>query len=459
MKSRALLGGLLALVGACVVQKPGVLDAGDDEDTGSEEEGDGDPDDGPVLDEESDDGEPDLPEPEPEPEPEPNDGDGCAEKLDILVVIDNSGSMGEEQRQLIDAFPLLMDGLDIAGVDWRLAFTTTDSGSMWCHPQGTTPEHGRFVFSSCQTRLGDFDFSGIVNVADLACNDVCDVSPEQLAALPTTTALDPIPEPRPWLQREAGQLNLEPGVDVGDAIRCLLPQGINGCGFEQQLESTRRALARTTNPNAPEAGFMRDDASLLVLLVTDEVDCSVQPQFEEAAFGADGDRVFWENPNASFPTSAVCWNAGVDCVGDPSGYDDCVAADKDLMGNPAAPVDAVLFSVSRYQNILTMIEQSKRSLDDGLDVAVLSIHGVGLDGTITYADVDATNPAFQENFGIGPGCTAVLDPFGEPATAVPPVRIREVAEQLSSDPLSSICAASYDEFMLATLDRFVGSCQ
>lgn len=458
MKHQALLlTGSLALLSACVVYKPGILDAGEDgeieeeEETGADDESADEEDSDP-----SDTGEPaDLPDPDPDPMP-----DGCAEKLDILVVIDNSGSMGEEQRNLTDSFPLLVKGLDEAGVDWRLAVTTSDNGNPWCPPELTTPESGQFVFSSCKSRLGDFLFhNGDVNVQDLACNNVCNLDDEQLQALPTTTDDDPQAKSRPWLQREGGQLNLPLGVDAGEALRCLVPMGINGCGFEQQLESMRIALARTTVVNAPEAGFLRDDASLLVLLITDEVDCSVRPEWEEAVFDANGNKAFWTDPNSGFPTSGLCWNAGVECTGDPSDKD-CVPADKNIMGQPAQPPQAVMFPVSRYANTLEAIEASKHAIDPGLDVAVLAISGVNLDGTITYADT--ADDIFQNEFGIGPGCTAPnpLDP-DEPVTAVPPVRIRAVAEQLSpgGDPLSSICAESFDDFMLATLEQFVGGCE
>jgi hypothetical protein len=459
MKRQALLlTGMLALVGACVVNNPAVLDAGgdgdddDDDDDGTEGyEDDGtdavDPDPSDTGDE------PDLP--DPEPEPMPHDGDGCAQKLDILLVVDNSGSMGPFQRQVTDSVPLLIDGLDQASVDWRLAVTTTDSGNLWC--QGSTPEHGSFVFSSCKSRIDDFVFGGnAIDVQDIACNEVCNLSPEQLEALPTATDGDPLAQPRPWLQREAGQLNLPVGVDAADALRCLIPQGINGCGFEQQLESMRGALARTTNPGLPEAGFLRDDASLLVLLVTDEVDCSIRPEFEQQILGDDSDKVFWSDPSANFPTSAVCWNAGVDCSGDPSSYDDCVAANKDVLGSPTGPLESVLYPVSRYANTLEAIEQSKRAIDPGLDVTVLSINGVGLDGTITYADT--MEQSFQDAFGIGPGCTGPELGFDEIGTALPPVRIRELAGQLSTDPFGSICADDYDDFMLAALARFVDGC-
>jgi hypothetical protein len=53
---------------------------------------------------------------------------------------------------------------------------------------------------------------------------------------------------------------------------CVATLGTGGCGFEQQLESVRRALIdRTADTNS---GFLRADTALAVVLVTDEDDCS-----------------------------------------------------------------------------------------------------------------------------------------------------------------------------------------
>ena len=42
--------------------------------------------------------------------------------------------------------------------------------------------------------------------------------------------------------------------------------------------------------------------------VTDEVDCSFDWDYEDIFLEAGG-KVFWSDPNAAFPTSAVCWTA------------------------------------------------------------------------------------------------------------------------------------------------------
>jgi hypothetical protein len=316
------------------------------------------------------------------------------------------------------------------------------------------------VLSSCNERLDDFLFNnGTVDVQDLACNSICSYAPGKLHALPTTTAEDPDPKPRPWLERIDGVSNLPLDADPVAAALCLIPQGINGCGFEEPLESMALALERAQTPGSPESGFLREDAGLLVIIVSDEVDCSNNKDFAEI-FAQDGNHAFWEDPNAAFPTSAVCWNAGVSCIGDPSGYDDCVSADYDVNGNPTSPDQAVLHPISRYIDILADLEQQKRALDPGADVSVLVISGVGLDGQLHYGDVTNTDPEFQNAFGIGPGCTAP-PPMGVdyPITAVPPVRMREVGAALTSEPLASICAASFEEPLADAYQRLFGSCE
>ena len=49
---------------------------------------------------------------------------GCS-KMDLLFVIDNSGSMQQEQTNLIANFPTFISVLDASGLDYRVAVTTT----------------------------------------------------------------------------------------------------------------------------------------------------------------------------------------------------------------------------------------------------------------------------------------------------------------------------------------------
>jgi len=331
--------------------------------------------------------------------------------VDILFVIDNSGSMSEEQANLVTGIESLVGLLDAAEppVDYRIAVTTTDNGNPWCGQ--TSPEGGSLRASSCRSRPDEFVFNGaiMVDAFDEACADVCSLD-----------ALG-IDDGASWIevQRTAGTDNV--GGAVVENLRCMLPQGIDGCGFEQHLESLWKALRRSTTDGDAAFGFLREGALPAIIIVTDEVDCSYNAEWE-AIFLPEGNRVFWSDPDAASPTSAVCWNAGVSCNGD-----SCSSVNLDIDGSEvddaSAEDRAVLRPVSRYTDIVS-------------DVGgyVFAIHGVNGDGSVTYQP-SLDDPQFQNDFGIGPGCQS------ENGRAIPPVRERELVEAISGPGnLSSICA-------------------
>jgi hypothetical protein len=382
------------------------------------------------------------------------DGDpaGCVAALDILFVVDNSGSMGPAQVRLANSISALIDPLDAAGVDWRIGVTTTDNGNPWCPVGTTTPEAGKLVLSHCQSRINDFLFNnGAIDFQNAGCNDLCLVGNNVLSVLPTSTHVDPNQAPRPWVEKIDGTTNLANDVDPAAALACLLPMGISGCGFESQLESAYLSLRRAENVNENEYGFLRPDASLLVVIVSDEVDCSYNKDYSEI-FEQDGNKVFWSDPQSAFPTSALCWNAGVECTGDPSNYDSCDPVNKDVLGNSGVPdAEAVLHPLSRYLGHLQGLEAQLQQLDPTAAVRVSIIGGVGADGSATYAEVSAMDPEFQDSYGIGPGCTSAE------ITGVPPVRMRDVSA-LTGGTASSICADEYATALTSIVAPFISAC-
>ena len=74
-------------------------------------------------------------------------------KVDVLLVLDNSGSMGEEQTQLAANFGPFIEKLEEAGADYRIAITTTDLGGPHC--EGASGG-GELHLSSCRDRPQDF---------------------------------------------------------------------------------------------------------------------------------------------------------------------------------------------------------------------------------------------------------------------------------------------------------------
>lgn len=381
------------------------------------------------------------------------EGGGCAPgpaKLDILLVIDDSSSMADNAALLADnlaGFAVYLEAPDVR-LDYRVAITTTDVHQPYCGPG---PQDGAFVASPCRARLDDFVVAATHEgpAADLrgVCTDAC--GRDELAIVPTALTADGELAPRPWIERIAGQRNLPEHVSTAEALACLGLVGAAGCTYESPLEAAYLALLRTFDRDDPAHGFLRDDAALFVLFISDETDCSVRPEHADI-FDPAGPRALWE-PGASSATSAVCWNAGMRCVGEGPVFDDCVAAS---VGADGALLDddddAVLYPVSRYAELLRQIERQKQAArgDDGRHVFVHVLGGVpsfgGFGGAPFFAE--AHDEIERMAFGIGPACSRSSDAAGGiDLVAHPPGRLRELAEQFQryDNPLFSLCDDNY----------------
>ncbi|WP_267688606.1 VWA domain-containing protein [Nannocystis sp. SCPEA4] len=376
--------------------------------------------------------------------------------VDILFVIDNSGSMADEQALLSKNFQAFIGVLEDPKVEanYRIGITTTDSGNPLCKGNQTTPEGGKLVLSSCLDRmeLGDFTFN--LDDYGYACSDYCQLDDSMLTdrMKPTETQYsDGEVAPRRWIERIEGQTNLPEDVTSVEAFQCFGPQGVSGCGMESHLESMYRALLQANRADSPtNYGFLRDQAILSVVFITDELDCSYNSDFGEIF---TTNKIFWADPEDPQATSAVCFNAGVKCEGAGPMYDRCVSANYGIDGSVDVPDDqAVLQPLSKYINFLQAIEDQKKESQADQEVLVALIAGVPPgyergDADIVYQDSD--DPEFQNSFGIGAGCQLPNpnDP-DNPQRAVPPVREREFAEafQVGGERnLFSICQDDYSE--------------
>jgi hypothetical protein len=65
-----------------------------------------------------------------------------------------------------------------------------------------------------------------------------------------------------------------PGPDFARDFTCIATLGTEGCGFEQPLAAMEKALTVQVAPGGPDAGFLRDDAALAIVILSDENDCS-----------------------------------------------------------------------------------------------------------------------------------------------------------------------------------------
>ena len=376
--------------------------------------------------------------------------------VDILFVIDNSGSMAEEQARLARNFPTFIASLDDMGADYRIGITTTDVKHPGCGGDAT-PEDGALVLRSCTEGVaaGAFQFNDLD--AAYACTDQCKLGPDQLRV---TASQDG--EVHPWLESISGVQNLPAGVAMADAFACFGPQGIDGCGYESPLEAMRLAISKARASEG--TGFMRDEALLSVVLVTDEADCSSNPRHADIFTS----NTTFQNDTDPKRTSATCWRAGVACTGEGPGFKECHAEDYGADGSPGAsdPADAVLHPIDRYIDFLAGLRAGGHPIGDGgpiaRDVLVSLIAGVpvGYDQGTVEISYSAAEPGSSQdiNFGVAPGCTNTED--GSDSTAIPPVREREVAEAFAGSDgarnVFSICQDDYSpalEQIAATLRR------
>ena len=73
--------------------------------------------------------------------------------------------------------------------------------------------------------------------------------------------------------------------DISTVFSCIALLGDTGCGFEHQFASTIAALQKASDSNdLDNAGFLRPDASLAIVMLTNEDDCSTPPDFSSSLF-------------------------------------------------------------------------------------------------------------------------------------------------------------------------------
>lgn len=197
------------------------------------------------------------------PPPRPTD-------LDLLLAVDGSSSVGEEQWSFVQALPALLAALasgdaDGDGVPEGRGFETIQIGVV----TSDMGVGGHTVPGCAEADFGD----------DGALRD--------RGAIAMSGCMASYPRFLRW----------EPGLDleeVAASARCVARVGTGGCGFEQPLEGLLKAIS----PSAPTAwtapdyvppmfyrdtpghadgvndGFVRAGSLLAVLLMTDEDDCS-----------------------------------------------------------------------------------------------------------------------------------------------------------------------------------------
>jgi hypothetical protein len=309
-------------------------------------------------------------------------------QTDVLLMVDDGPGTAELQARLVASRGALVD--EARANDLRLAVTTTDADSPICDVPGEDA-NDRLTARSCLDRLDDF-MGADGSDARWLCTESCSYTTEDLG-------LDP---EQPWIDLH----DLPDGIDPVGALACLVPQGIAGCEHAAPLRAAAQLLGAVT--------LWRHAEPPQMVVVTDGVDCSVTDD-GAAALDPEGLRALWSDPTAAAATAAVCWNAGVECRGDPSGFDGCDPIDRGLDGAPISGDETP---------VLEPLPELGAVLGELAELHVIAGAPTGEPREPTYSAVG--DPAWLLEHGIDPGCSDGT------ITALPPVRMRDLATSLTS---------------------------
>jgi hypothetical protein len=177
-----------------------------------------------------------------------------SEAIDILFMIDTGASNTAEQLQLGEAFqPFLARLAEGYGTDFHVGVVTNGIQSEGC------PKCDDTITGSCMNLTGEGGRLQDRLGKNIGTEDapVYDYHTDPACRRITTSA-------NPGCFYDAAPTS--PNYQYGIALT-----GINSCGYERGLEAVRRALGE--HVNGYNAGFLRLDATLLVVVISDEEDC------------------------------------------------------------------------------------------------------------------------------------------------------------------------------------------
>ncbi len=347
--------------------------------------------------------------------------------VDILFVVDNSGSMAGEQANLRANFPAMMTALkNMNGglPNVHLGVTTTDLGTgmfqiTYCEEVGG--DAGELVTGNCGNPTG---VPYIIDVEPESCeitkeqNNTCSAhtcAQANCGHEPNTTFVQDSATGCPRCRNYSGE-------SLEDVFDCVASLGTMGCGFEQPLEAMYKALGTSNTANT---GFIRANAYLAVVLITDEDDCSgSNPQLYD---NTQTDI----NSTLGPLTSYRCFEFGITCDTNSRTHqgtrENCV---------PREDAAALLHPLSRYVTFL-------QSLKDPQMLVVAAIAGPvtpspsGVGHNMVVGLDDMSNPELQFSCTVSDG------------GAVPGIRIHNLIsafneeEDLANWAYSSICETDY----------------
>jgi hypothetical protein len=318
--------------------------------------------------------------------------------IDMLFVIDNSGSTSNKQANFTQNFPAFMTALQMipGGLpNIRIGVVTSDYGS-----------GGVMTMNNCH----DFGDNAAFQINDMAGAN-CGLQPGAY-----------------WITND----NLLPGRTLQQVFACMATRGTMGCGNENQLQAARMALLPRPDRNPMNMGFLRPDAYLAVVWLTDEEDSSA----------ADDSGPFWAGPPpAGFADNARSVPMAHLCNGAPPPGMPMTVPLSDCVANPNPPPATLL----PYQTVVNDIKGLKPGHEEKIVVAAIAgWPPAGTEAGATYSLVRS-----QTGVDLGKVCQ-------QAGGGTPGLRIKAVLDSFTHNTLQSICQASYAG-ALTTIGQLVGA--
>ena len=359
--------------------------------------------------------------------------------LDLLFMIDNSQSMSAMQKKLLAQLPLFMNSLQNLQVtpNLHVAVVSSDMGaksdsSIGCSPLGNQGEFFSQPEGSC--------LATTLTAGDTFISDVDGVS----------NFTDPI----------------------ASVFQCIGFLGAAGCGFEHQLASIDRALVADGLGPVPSTnvGFLRPDAYLGIVMLTNEDDCSAPA--DTTIYSLNGSPQSISNPDGPV--------ADYRCNGGPRGGHLCkdphsasasgayatppLTPPSDATGSPAMlPLadcqdndsgSSALTPVSKFvSDIKSLKPDPDHQILVGEIIAPAAPYAVEWVPTKTSTGASENWPQVMHSCGAAGGPGVNPDPstqtvadgsFGDPG-----VREVEFAHAFQNSVVASICDADYSQSMTA----------
>jgi hypothetical protein len=274
------------------------------------------------------------------------------QKTDILFLVDNSGSMAEEQKKLADNFQAFMDSILKGQNDFHMAIVTTDvkynplrecttecvGSQQKCTLAQYTPntipapvQKGKsYCLNECETdndcpvycsyySTGE---SRCTNQLMAVCGKILGFDDNKKYCYPTnngrfTACKGDACKKLPGEVHErvlTEKLRKEIGNDEFNRMfQDNVQVGTGGSSVEKGLSAIRYALDPgwrdpLTGKNLIDnenKGFLRPDAKLTIIVVSDEEDCSYDPKDTDTRLAVEGD------PQLCYPNPNSCW---VNCM-------------------------------------------------------------------------------------------------------------------------------------------------